>query len=217
MSTIKNCFTVKELFDSTNINDWSCERKLARINRMLRLFYEEVSWLTEVHFAEWISLHCWINTINTQYPIVWILWFYWEWCSCIKETETCQPCDNSCSEKKIGRILLNEWWYHLKNNQYRLANDCNDTVYVKVKETFSNAYIYYKRWHKQVNSLSDEICMPDSLRTWFEYYVEAMYALKDWEINKHSVFINKFERWLKTRMDNQSQNFLDVLTNFPQW
>ena len=73
------CKPASEIIDSLRVSDLWCKKKLDRINRILRNFYLSTVWLSDNIEYQPIAGD-WLQTIQTEYPVYKVMWFFWSWC-----------------------------------------------------------------------------------------------------------------------------------------
>lgn len=196
------CKPASEIIDSLRVSDLWCKKKLDRINRILRNFYLSTVWLSDNIEYQPIAGD-WLQTIQTEYPVYKVMWFFWSWCWA--------ECYMTQSDKCCG-----EWTKQLKMYktniepriwQYRI--ECEDEIIANIPKWF-NWYIVYSKWPKKINSLSDNICINWTMLSWLEYYMEMFYEWVEWDLNRMTISKQNYQEWLDQVKESEENRVFDV-------
>lgn len=212
-----NCIKVKDLFSSLSVSDPSCTRQIARINRILRMFYLDTVWYTQNIVEHWFS---WKNEIiiKAKYPIYKIYWFYWKWeWKCFREFKrscSCWSC-KKCTTKEIMLTQSNYWV-----DEWEYMRKCENEVYVNLWVNAGQSYMLYSRWPETITSLNDDICIDPYMLTWLELLIEWFYERSNWEANRMQVTDSYYKKWLdaaKTATQTDLKEFWQLSQNTWDW
>jgi hypothetical protein len=186
------CYTIKEILDGTFVGDESCNKKIARMNRILANFFTDLVETQRGTVAECFS-GSWEIKIVTKYPIRRVHGFYGEWhWPCFQNVEwTCDPCYR-CDN--IKQMVLLESPYYTKNNSYRINGE--NEIILHIDCPVKNGYFVYARGPKRITSLSDEICVEPQVLIGLQSLIEVFYTTLSDELNKSQLIEQRYAAWL---------------------
>lgn len=174
------CKTAREIIDSIRAIDQGCSKKIDRFNRVLRNFYLDTRNIPLNLVAQPITSE-WLHTIQTDYPIYKVFWFFGTWCwkSFIDETNTlCGPNTNFLKMYQVD-------WENPRVWQYRY--ECDTEIEANIPQGLRDGYFVYARWPVSITGMNEEVCMDPIMLTWFEYMLEKFYGEIDNDPNIREV------------------------------
>ena len=208
--TCNNTFTPKTLLWWLAIYDSSCVKKLAFINRALRIFYARTNELQDNMYMETISIPWGDYNFSTTFPIYKVWGFYGRW-SWPMFDEISSLMEYNCDWCRVKKLKFSPWLYFLDDRQYKTDTACDNKVYIRTPNCpITNASIIYSRWPETITSMINSITMSNFMRTWFEFLVEEMWSSRIEELNNTSYRNSQFERWLEktTKIQAEAPEFI---------
>jgi len=210
-----SCIKAKDIFAGIRETDQWCKNKVARMNRILRNFYLDTVDVPSNIVAQPINWS-WVVTIQTDYPIYKIFWFFWKAWTCsaqcyIQAWSKC--CGDWTDQLKMYHVNLNPWiWQYMSK--------CDTEVTAWIPQSLQWWYFLYSRWPKEIQSMDDEICLDPRMLTWLEYLIEAFYSESNLEDNKMSIAMQHYNKRLddvKKATDTFTFSVEFGWTNYNYW
>jgi len=190
------CVSVRDILDSLWIKDFTCKKKIFKMQRALREFYALTYDISDNRMYEPFTTG--LNEIETQYDIYHIRGFFWKSSDCntscfMELNKTCKCSD--CLWANTKQIKMHKGTYTLDNFQYQQT--CGNTIKTRVDCWMDSWHFKYSRWAEKITNQIDTICMSQRMLTLFYTYLDYFYAKDDTEYNRMGIFDKKFQDMLK--------------------
>ena len=184
----QECLTANEILDGARMIDQWCAKKVDRFNRILRNFYLDTVGVQYNIVAQPIGANG-LTTIQTEYPIYKIFWFFWEWCD---------PCfideGNKCCGQWTNFLKMYQVDRDPKVGQYKY--ECSTEIKANIPNWLKNWYFVYSRWPSEIEWMNEEVCINPMMQTGLEYMIEKFYGELDDDNNAREIARQNYTEWL---------------------
>lgn len=201
---------VKDLFAGLNLSDTTCSGMVNRINRILRNFYLDTIDFEQNRVSQEVTC-IWDTTINTEFPIYKLRWFYVKVDSNIQcvsmhcitnstEDEVCRTCTWDPQSTYLLKTFQTKW----DRSEWQYTISCDNTIHFNNYSCFDHVFIEYSRWPLTVTSIDDYIQIDSKMLIALEYYIEWHYSLRNKELNMSNKYAEVYSKVLAQLADSNS-------------
>ncbi len=206
----KEGMKVSDIIAPLSLSDLWCTKRIARLNDIFASFSAEVYELYPMKrfkvFDKAKTTR--VITLNEKYPCIHVWWFYVESCSndCMLDKWDCCAWykkalvdemywvyDYDPTKEDDGEYEWEDW---LDVNAYAILNRYK--VLFRFHPCVGKCIMVYSRALPKINSLDDDIDLPEEMISLLRLYIKEEYALEwDSDVNMSANYESKFQRKLK--------------------